>query len=317
MAEEDAAQMANKARQIAEIARQEVSQTRVERKLLEQTTAKRLAEIEAERRASERAAYQKVQARDENDIAQRRKAARLARKERGQQAREEAEQLIAQRAADAAARLESEEQARTEEARAVEKQAQREEWTRRLRNVGNVAASIGIIAIAAAGADRIVGWSGSRSIEGARESTADSRATEGNTRAAESADPDPFVDSLMIMPPAIEIDTAELDLSEVNVAPLQLDATASDPLATVVRNAIDVYGITAEDHGLGEKTCADLQGAFVDVDSAWLEYSMKRAGELADANRELDANRDARDGELSVLVREIETAFAATGCPRP
>jgi len=84
-----------------------------------------------------------------------------------------------------------------------------------------------------------------------------------------------------------------------------------------LHNAVDVYGITAEEHGLGQRTCADLQSAFVDVDAAWLEYSMKRAGELADANRELDPNRNLRDGELTRLVREVETAFAATGCPRP
>ena len=317
VAEEDAAQMASKARKIAEIARQEVSQARVERKLLEQTTAKRLAEIEAERMASERAAHKQAQALEVTDIAERRRAAKLARKERGQRAREEAEMLIEQRAVDAAAKLEAEENARIEEANATAKQAHREEWTRRLRNVGNVAASVGIIAIAAAGADRIVGWSGSRSNDDARDNTADTRAATRNTTPAESGDRDPIVDSLMILPPAIELDTAELDLSEVGVAPLELDATASDPLATVVRNAIDVYGITAEEHGLGEKSCSDLQSAFVDVDTSWLEYSMKRAGELADANRELDANRDARDGELSVLVREVEAAFAATGCPRP
>jgi len=121
----------------------------------------------------------------------------------------------------------------------------------------------------------------------------------------------------MIMPPAIEIDTADLDLTEVDVAPLQVDAAPSDPLAAVLHNALDVYAITAEEHGLGERTCGDLQGAFVDVDSAWLEYSMKRAGELADANRDLDPNRNLRDGELTKLVREVETAFAATGCPRP
>lgn len=184
--------------------------------------------------------------------------------------------------------------------------------------MGNVAASIGIIAIAAAGADRIVGWSGSGAAEETAASTAaDTRAAPQNQKPAGSAESDPAVDSLGIMPPAIEIDTAELDLSEVDVAPLHVDAADSDPLATVVRNAIDVYGITAEEHGLGEKTCTDLQGAFVDVDSAWLEYSMTRAGELADANRELDANRNSRDGELTAMVREVETAFAATGCPRP
>ena len=121
----------------------------------------------------------------------------------------------------------------------------------------------------------------------------------------------------MIMPPAIEIDTADLDLTEVDVAPLEVDAAGSDPLAAVLRSALAVYSTTAEEHGLGENTCADLQDAFVDVDSAWLEYSMKRAGEFADANRDLDPNRNLRDGELTGLVREAETAFEATGCPRP
>ena len=42
-----------------------------------------------------------------------------------------------------------------------------------------------------------------------------------------------------------------------------------------------------------------------------------RAAELADASLEFDDSRVRRDEELTRLVREIESAFAATGCPRP
>jgi hypothetical protein len=317
-AQDDASRMASKAKQIAEIARQEVARVRVERKLLEETTAKRLAEIEAERRAAERAAKKQAERRDEVDLAERRRAEREARREAGERARQEAELLIAQRAREAAARQEAEERARLEAAAAAEKQAHREEWTRRLRNVGNIAASIGIIAIAAAGADKIVGWSsGGRDAARVQDVRTEQPAASRPAVADDPADdrPQPRVDSLAVLPPAIE--DSGFELEEVGAGAVRGPGLESDALAAVLVNTADAYALTAEEFVVGRRSCADLQQAFIEVDGAWLEYSMKRSDELANANQPFDATRVARDDELTDRVREVEAAFAATGCPRP
>ncbi|MCL7926881.1 MAG: hypothetical protein M8841_03745, partial [marine benthic group bacterium] len=212
---------------------------------------------------------------------------------------------------------EAEERARIDAARAAEKQARREEWTRRLRNVGNIAASIGIITIAAAGADRIVGWSSSGSQSDAAESAEDPVQVDtprrGESDGAERSEPG--VADIGVLPPAV--DDSGLDLDEIEVDPVREVELESDRLSMVLRNAVDSYRLTAEEFVTNQRTCADVQAEFVAVDGAWMNYSMARAAELADASLEFDGTRVRRDEELTGLVREIESAFAATGCPRP
>jgi len=312
--------MAAKARQVAEIARQEMARLRVERKAMEEGTVRRLAEIEAERRSAERQERLRKEREEEEarraEEEQRRRLDLEDRRKAGVQARREAEELAARRRAEMEARRAAEEQAERDRDLAVERQAKREEWTRRLRNVGNVAASVLILVIAISGAERLIGWAGpegnapTERVESPTDAAGSrtARETPSQGDAGSSA-----AESLAIAPPLIEVESLPIE-EDVTAPPPITTPVPLDAFADSVSTSVERFAATRRRVGAGSGSCAELQKEFVAVDRAWMEYSLNGGTpeQLA-----LDATRTERHRGLALAVRQVEVAFGASGCPRP
>lgn len=314
--------MAAKARQVAEIARQEMARLRVERKAMEEGTVRRLAEIEAERRASERQERLRREREEEEsrraEEAERRRLDLEERRKAGEQARREAEELAARRRAEREAREAAEEQAEREKIQVAERQAKREEWTRRLRNVGNVAASVLILVVAIHGAERLIGWAGSSSGDGAPPARVEPGAgidrSPGNGTASGAGEAGPVAaESLAIAPPLIEVEPLPIDEEVTSPTPIATPVPL-DALADSVSRAVERFADTSRRLAVRAGSCAELQQDFVDVDRAWMEYSLN-GGTLEELA--LDATRTERHRGLALAVRQAEVTFGNSGCPRP
>lgn len=313
--------MAAKARQVAELARQEMARLRIERKAMEEGTVRRLAEIEAERRAADREGRlhrdREESETRKTEAAERRRVEREQRRKAGERARREAEELAARRRAEAEARRAAEEEEDRRKALAAEGRAKKEEWTRRLRNVGNVAASVLILVIAISGAERLIGWTQpeadpARQTDRSTAADAESRTATGSGATLPPPVATPARDSLAVEPPLIEVEGLDLEAG-VSPAPIATPVPL-DGFAEAVTRALATYAGSAARFADGSARCGELGGAFAAVDRAWMKYIVNGGtlGELA-----LDATRTERHRGLAREVRLVEKGFAESGCLRP
>jgi hypothetical protein len=309
-AEDEAARMETKARNAAEVARMEAERSRnerVERKAVEEGTAKKVAELERAKAAAEREA---ARAAERQAVAIRRaeEQARLATSDAARQAalevaRKEAEDAAARRKAEADAKKAAAEKERRDAEEASKKARKLDERKERLRQGGRVAVNVGMFVIVLAGVGFGARFFGPAvggaldSLRSLRVDAAEEAALDTRTPAAGTAG-----------------ETAPLPMRPVAPGPDQATLENLDRLASETASAIRNYDVVAEVFDPATGVCVDIQSVFVGVQDAWFEYSTSGTAPLT---APLDPGRASRDEGLYARVQDVERSYADTGCPRP
>jgi hypothetical protein len=315
--------MAAKARQVAEVARQEVARLRMERKALEQTVARRSAELKAIRQTT----AQEVERRRDAELQRaveataRQKAEETAQQVSVERARREVADADARRAgkvaADAAESAEESAEARRAEEEdeiAVARERRRSKWTDRARQAGNVAASIGIVAVALFGADRIFQLPDTVS----RVPTVPVQPAEARPPVeaiADSLTADPEAAALpVVLPPDFASGVPGVEDPELVPAGIDPRIFVLDALADSADGAMIHFHSLAEAFAEGAKGCDELKEAYVQVDSRWLAYVVTGISRM---ETDLDEERATRHEDLSRDMQRVEVSYEVTGCPIP
>ncbi|MFC1530988.1 hypothetical protein ACFL5T_01910, partial [Gemmatimonadota bacterium] len=338
-AEQETARMAGKARKVAQVAREEVARLRMERKALEQAVARRGAELAAVRQST----AQEVERRRDAELqravetAARLEAERAAQQVSVDRARQEVAEADANKAAAAAAEAtereaEARRTAEEDELEAVRKR-RRERWTNGARRTGNVAASIGIVAVAVFGADRIFQLPDSTSqVPAAAVRTVPvaqpAEAKPPEEVPADSLETGPVDESLELEQDLLEADATlpvvlapdfesgvpgveEPDVVPSGVDPRLLDL---DALADSADGAMVFFRSLAVAFETGAKGCGELKSAYVEVDSRWVAYVVNGVSRM---DSSLDAGRTTRHKDLTREKQRVEMSYEVSGCPVP
>jgi hypothetical protein len=255
---------------------------------------------------------------------------------RGEVAEADAKKAVAE-AAEAAQR-EAEAQ-RAEEVADLEaaRQHRRDRWSGTARRAGEVAASIGIVALAVFGADRIFQWPdaasrvnvpGARSVPVTQPAAANPPAVDaGGVAGPVVSDSMAFfdgmteagsfplgTDGLVVLPPGFE--SAVPDIEDPEVVPAGADPRlfVLDAFADSADGAMVYYHSLSAAFESGDMGCDELQAAYVEVDSRWVSYILNGVSRM---DGDLDEQRASRHEELSQDARRIELSYEVTGCPVP
>jgi hypothetical protein len=241
----------------------------------------------------------------------------------------EADAIRAAEAAAEAAELEAEAR-RTEEEDELQaaRKRRRERWTNGARRSGNVAASVGIVALAVFGADRIFQLPDAASRvpspavpvpqpAEARppEATSDDSTVIDVTAGSPERDPlEPGTRPLVVLGPDFESGVPGVVDPEVVPAGVDPRIFALDALADSADGAMVYFGSMAAAFEAGAKGCEELKAAYVEVDSRWAAYVVNGVSRM---EADLDEERSERHRALSRAAQRIEVSYEVTGCPIP
>jgi hypothetical protein len=324
--------MAAKAKKVAEVARDEVARLRMERKALEEAVARRGAELEAIRQTT----AQEVERRRDAELqraveaAARQKAEEAAREVAVERARREVAEADARKAVQAVAEA-TEREAETrrterEDELSQAREKRRERLTRWTRQVGNVAASIGIVGLAIFGADRVFRWP-----EGVGNVPTAAVPGVSTTRSAEAHPSEGLsgrVDSfgaaawgsgaagapLVVMPPDFEASVPGVADPEIVLSEGDSRLSLLDALADSADGAMESFRALVSGFESGAADCDDLKTAYVEMDRRWVAYAVNGVSRLDGG---LDEDRGERHRNLTRGMQRIKLAYEVTGCPLP
>ena len=325
--------MAGKAKQVAEVARQEVARLRVERKALEQAVARRGAELAAVRQTT----AQEVERRRDAELqravesAARQKAEEAAMQVSVRRARREVAEADRQTAAEAAEQEAEARRVAEEDELEAARQRRRQRWTDGARRTGNVAASIGIVALAVFGADRIFQVPDGASRVPAAAVTAVPVAQPAEAKPAGESRGDSTNSSALIEIPGLnqaesdgtlpvvlapDFEAAVPGVEEPEVVPAGVDPRLLDldALADSADGALVFFRSLAVAFETGAKGCDDLKAAYIEVDSRWVAYVV---GGVSRMDADLDAERTNRHKDLTRDMQRVELSYEVSGCPVP
>ena len=186
-----------------------------------------------------------------------------------------------------------------------------------------MAASIGIVAVAVFGADRIFRVpDGASRIPAAAVRTvpvaqpAEARPTEASRMDSMTAGDGRESDGTLPVVLAPDFEAAVPGVEEPEVVPAGVDPRLLDldALADSADGAMVFFRSLAEAFEAGANGCDDLKAAYVEVDSRWVAYVV---GGVSRADALLDSERTERHEDLTRDMQRVELSYEVSGCPVP